>query len=83
MLTLPCLFVLEVSLYCSFGCNLIQSRDNFRSGQHRTVTFGRLPTEIGVMLNNRLPDELKKINDPNKYKAHLTQLMVEKLFYFV
>lgn len=93
LLTLPCLYILEVVLYCKFSCDLIQGRDvhqygtkgrdNFRNHQHRTSAFECLPSEVGVKLINRLPKEIKQINDPKKFKARLRNLLVSKVFYSV
>uniref|UniRef100_A0A1B6K603 Reverse transcriptase domain-containing protein n=1 Tax=Homalodisca liturata TaxID=320908 RepID=A0A1B6K603_9HEMI len=79
LLTLPCLYILEVALYCRFKCELVQGRDvhqygtrgrdNFRIQQHRTATFERLPSEVGVRFRNKLRDEIKNFNDPKKFKA--------------
>ncbi|KAG8317313.1 hypothetical protein J6590_029884 [Homalodisca vitripennis] len=93
LLTLPCLYILEVALYCRFKCELVQGRDvhqygtrgrdNFRIQQHRTATFERLPSEVGVRFINKLPDEIKNLNDPKKFKARLRNLLVSRVFYSV
>uniref|UniRef100_A0A1B6LVS9 Reverse transcriptase domain-containing protein n=1 Tax=Graphocephala atropunctata TaxID=36148 RepID=A0A1B6LVS9_9HEMI len=79
LLTLPCLYILEVTLYCRFKCELLQGRDvhqygtrgrdSFRIEQHRTTAFEHLPSQVGVRLINRLPEGIKQLNDPNKIKA--------------
>ncbi|KAG8242937.1 hypothetical protein J6590_055659 [Homalodisca vitripennis] len=71
LLTLPCYFILEVILYCRLKCELEPSRDvhqygtrgrdNFRLDQHRTTAYGRLPSQVGVRLINRLPDGITKM----------------------
>ncbi|KAG8270053.1 hypothetical protein J6590_093715 [Homalodisca vitripennis] len=78
LLTLPCLYILEVVLYFRSKCNLVQGgdvhqygtrgRDNFRVQQHRTATFERLPSEVGVKLINKLPEEIKQLNDQKNLK---------------
>ncbi|KAG8262471.1 hypothetical protein J6590_052116 [Homalodisca vitripennis] len=50
----------RVALYCRFKCELVQGRDvhkygtrgrdNFRIQQHRTATFERLPSEVGLAI---------------------------------
>ncbi|KAG8303330.1 hypothetical protein J6590_013601 [Homalodisca vitripennis] len=93
LLTLPCLYILEVALYCRFKCELVQGRDvrqygtrgrdNFRIQQHRTAMFERLPSEVGVRFINKLPDEIQNLNDPKKFKARLRNLLVSRVFYSV
>ncbi|KAG8252510.1 hypothetical protein J6590_055575 [Homalodisca vitripennis] len=62
---------LEVILYCRLKCELergrdvhqygTRGRDNFRLDQHRMTAYGRLPSQVGVRLINRLPEGIKKI----------------------
>ncbi|KAG8286085.1 hypothetical protein J6590_068040 [Homalodisca vitripennis] len=60
-----------------------RGRDNFRLDQHRTTAYGRLPSQVGVRLINRLPEGIKNINDPNQFKARLKHFLVSKAFYSV
>ncbi|KAG8264619.1 hypothetical protein J6590_008555 [Homalodisca vitripennis] len=71
-LTLSCLYILDVALYCRFKCEFVQGkdvyqygtrgRDNLRLHPHRTAAFKRLPSEVGVKLINKLPDEIRNLN---------------------
>jgi len=55
LLTLPCLYVLDVTLYCRFRCELVQGtdihhyntrgRDSYRTQQHRTTAFQNIPSQ--------------------------------------
>ena len=93
LLTLPCLYIHEVVLYCISRCNLVQGRevhnyetrgrDTFRVQQHRTVAFAKLPKQVDVRLVIGLPEELKHIQNFNHYKAQLKGLLVSKAFYSV
>jgi hypothetical protein len=93
LLTLPCLYILEVILYCKFKCNLVQGssihqyetrgRDSFRTEQHRLVVTHHLPQQVGVRLLNRLPDELKHIHSFIPLKNALKQLLISKSFYSI
>ncbi|KAG8321496.1 hypothetical protein J6590_045562 [Homalodisca vitripennis] len=38
-----------------------RGRGNFRIAQHRTAAFERLPSQVGVRVINRLPDNISMI----------------------
>ncbi|KAG8312239.1 hypothetical protein J6590_026685 [Homalodisca vitripennis] len=69
---LSCLYILDVALYCRFKCEFVRGRDvyqygtrgrdNLRLHPYRTAAFKRLPSEVGVKLINKLPDEIKNLN---------------------
>ncbi|KAG8297257.1 hypothetical protein J6590_038861 [Homalodisca vitripennis] len=62
LLTLSCVYILEVILYSRSKCALvlggdvhhhgIRARDNFRVQEHRTNAFRNLPSQVGVRLIN-------------------------------
>ncbi|KAG8264246.1 hypothetical protein J6590_014532 [Homalodisca vitripennis] len=91
LLTLPCLYILEVDLYCRLKCELIRGknfhqhgsrgRDNFRVEQHRTAAFKHLPSQVGVGLINRLPLGIKQLNETKKFKTRLKHFLMSKAFY--
>src|SRR5436190_9919802 len=93
LLTLPCLYILEVVLYCNSKCTLVQcnqihgyetrGRDNLRLQQHRTAAFANLPKQVGVRLINRLPEELKRVQNYNHFKTQLKSFLISKAFYSV
>jgi len=93
LLTLPCLYVLEVSLYCRFRCGLTQGRDihsyntrgrdTYRTQQHRTSAFEQTPSYAGAKFINMLPRSIKDTIEPKKFKARLKDLLVSKAFYSV
>ncbi|KAG8257149.1 hypothetical protein J6590_055536 [Homalodisca vitripennis] len=70
------------AFYCRFKYDLVQSRnvqqyrtrgrDDFLVLQHRMAKFERLPSEVGVKLTNRLPEEIKSLNGPKKFKTRTT-----------
>uniref|UniRef100_A0A1B6HTM5 Uncharacterized protein n=1 Tax=Homalodisca liturata TaxID=320908 RepID=A0A1B6HTM5_9HEMI len=92
-LTLPSLYILDVTLYCQFKCELVQGREvhqyetrgrnNFRTEQHRTAMFEHLPSQMGVKLINKLPGDLKRINEPKQFKSRLRHFLLSKAFYSV
>ncbi|KAG8253723.1 hypothetical protein J6590_098313 [Homalodisca vitripennis] len=57
-LTLPCLYILDVALYCRFRCELVRGRDvhrydtrggdSYRMQHHRTLASEQLPSQAGV-----------------------------------
>ncbi|KAG8261707.1 hypothetical protein J6590_067310 [Homalodisca vitripennis] len=91
LLTLPCLYILDVVLYCRLKCELIQGsdvyqyetrgRDNFRIVQHRTSAFEHLPSQVGVKLINKLPEGIKHLSDSKLFKSRLRHLLVSKALY--
>ena len=93
LLTLPCLYILEVVLFCKSKCTLVQGkeihnyetrgRNSFRLQQHRTAAFSNLPKQVGVKLINHLPEVLKNIQNFNQFKARLKHLLVSHVFYSV
>ncbi|KAG8256531.1 hypothetical protein J6590_066341 [Homalodisca vitripennis] len=92
-LTLPSLDILDVVLYCQFKCVSLRGidvhqygtrgRDNFRMAQHRTTVFELLPSQVGVRLINRLPEEIKRVNNHKQFKSRLKHFLVSKAFYSV
>ncbi|KAG8283080.1 hypothetical protein J6590_023609 [Homalodisca vitripennis] len=60
-----------------------RGRDNFRTEQHRTTAFGHLPSQVGVTIINRLPEEIKHLEEPKTFKSRLKRLLVLKAFYSV
>ncbi|KAG8303680.1 hypothetical protein J6590_002688 [Homalodisca vitripennis] len=91
LLILPCLYILEVALYCRLKCELVRGRDvhqygtrrrdNFRVEQHRTAAFEHLPSQGGVGLINRLPEGIKQLNETKKFKTRLKHFLMSKAFY--
>lgn len=92
-LTLPCLYILDVVMYCRFKCPLVQGRgihryetrgrDNLRTLQHRTSAFELLPSQVGVGLINGLPEGVKRIENQNQFKNRLKNFLVANVFYSV
>ncbi|KAG8258048.1 hypothetical protein J6590_036787 [Homalodisca vitripennis] len=92
-LTLLSLYILDVTMYCRFKCELVQGRDvhqfetrgrnNFRTKQHRTSMFEHLPSQMGVKLINTLPGDLKRINELQQFKSRLRHFLLSKAFYSV
>ncbi|KAG8245311.1 hypothetical protein J6590_005624 [Homalodisca vitripennis] len=80
----------HVALYCRFKCELVRGRDvhqygtrgrdNLRLYPHRTAAFKRLPSEVGVKLINKLPDEIKDLNEPTKFKSRLRHFLVSRVY---
>ncbi|KAG8312653.1 hypothetical protein J6590_018298 [Homalodisca vitripennis] len=60
-----------------------RGRDNLRLHPHRTAAFKRLPSEVGVKLINKFPDEIKNLTEPTKFKARLRHSLVSRVFYSV
>ncbi|KAG8270385.1 hypothetical protein J6590_099345 [Homalodisca vitripennis] len=90
LLTLLCLYILDVVLYCRLKCELTQGsdvhqyetrgRDNFRTVQYRTSAFEHVPSQVGVKLINKLPEGIKHLIDSKLFKSRLKHLLVSKAF---
>src|SRR5436190_6292053 len=93
LLTLPCMYILEVILYCKSRCTLEQGsqihnyetrgRCNYRLQKHRTTAFAKLPKQVGVRLINGLPEVLKNVPNLNQFKARIKHQLVSHAFYSV
>ena len=93
LLTLPCLYMLDVILYCRFHCDLVQgsdihnydtrSRNIYRTSQHRTTSFEQIPSQAGVRLINMLPRCIKDSPEPKKFKFKLKSFLISNVFYSV
>ncbi|KAG8246578.1 hypothetical protein J6590_081587 [Homalodisca vitripennis] len=71
-LTLPCLYILDVALYCRFRCELVRGRDvhrydtrggdSYRMQHHRTLASEQLPSQAGrttTLYIKAIPRDLK------------------------
>lgn len=93
LLTLPCLYMYEVIVYCKSKCDLVQgsnihhyetrSRDNYRSQPHRLTLTHHLPEQVGVRLINRLPDDIKQLTNFSLFKIRLKRFLVQNAYYSV
>ena len=93
ILTLPCLYILEVILYARFSCPIItgadvhehhtRGRSELRSGQQRLNVAQALPHNAGARFFNKLPGDMKNINDKNKFKIVLRAHLLNKAFYSI
>ncbi|KAG8290669.1 hypothetical protein J6590_078133 [Homalodisca vitripennis] len=93
LLTLPCLYILEVALYCRYKCDLThgsdvygyntRGRDNLRFQSHRTMAYEQLPSQVGIKVINRLPECIKELATKKRFKARLRDLLVSNKFYSV
>lgn len=93
LLTLPCLYILETTLQCMTKCHLTRGsdihtygtrgKDKYRTGQHRTAIYERLPSQAGASFINSLPDSMKNVPGPKALKARLKSFLIQKAFYSV
>ncbi len=88
LLTLPCLYILDVILYCQTNKVFIKSRithnyetrgkENLQNVHHRTTKFENLPMQVGIKLFNRLPNDLKQLDNPKHLKLELNTCLCAK-----
>ncbi|KAG8292061.1 hypothetical protein J6590_047963 [Homalodisca vitripennis] len=91
LLTLPCLYILEVALYCRYKCDFThgsdvhgyntRGRDNLRVQSHRTMAYEQLPSQVGVKVINRFQECIKELATKKRFKARLRDLLVSNAFY--
>lgn len=91
ILTLPCLYVYEVVVFCRTKCTLVQGRqvhqydtrgrDNIRGQNFRLNVSGKLPHHLGVKFINKLPDRVKNTENLNLFRTRLKQLLITEELY--
>ncbi|KAG8313243.1 hypothetical protein J6590_006803 [Homalodisca vitripennis] len=91
LLTVPCLYILETSMFFKSKCNLIRGsdihsyetrgRDNYRTGRHRTVVHERLPSQSGAQFVNKLPNFIKSAAMLKAFKTRLKSALLSEAFY--
>ncbi|KAG8251808.1 hypothetical protein J6590_071847 [Homalodisca vitripennis] len=89
LLTVPCLYILETTLFCMSKCALTRGQDihmyetrgraNYRTGRHRTVVWEHLPSEAVFL--NRLSNSIKDAPTPKALKTRLKRFLVTQAFY--
>ena len=93
-LTLPCIYIYEMLVYCVSKMKLTQGsdihgintrhRNVFRQNSHRLEVSSRLPAQAGVRMLNQLPDDVRRYVDfPKLFKTHLKRFLVQNAFYSV
>ncbi|KAG8253435.1 hypothetical protein J6590_033806 [Homalodisca vitripennis] len=91
-LTLPCLYIFDVIMYCRSKCSFgpwrdihrheTRGRDNYRA-QHHRLTFTQHLPQVDVRLINKLPKNIKNSNSKNQFKTRIKRLLVSRAFYSV
>ncbi|KAG8266104.1 hypothetical protein J6590_078811 [Homalodisca vitripennis] len=69
LLTLPCVYVLEVVMYC-WNMEVYRAGTSTRVQQHRTTAFAHLPSRVGVKVINKLPECIKQNKIQARSKCH-------------
>ncbi|KAG8242775.1 hypothetical protein J6590_086675 [Homalodisca vitripennis] len=92
-LTLPCLYIYYVIMYCKSKCTMVRGedihryetrgRDNYRAQHHRLTLTQYLPQQVGVRLINKLPESIKNSNNKSQFKTRIKRLLVSRAFYSV
>ncbi|KAG8312045.1 hypothetical protein J6590_029960 [Homalodisca vitripennis] len=90
-LTLPCLYIFDVIMYCKSKCTLVRGedihryetrgRDHYRAQHHRLTLTQHLPQQVGVRLINKLTESIKNSSNKKKFKTRVK--LVSSAFYFV
>lgn len=94
ILTVACLYILEMLLFVRDFPNMFQTNDNVHSintrssnklhlTHHRLKLMDNDPINMGVKLYNKLPDNLKNINSRTLFKHQIKSFLTDHCFYSV
>ena len=93
ILPFPCVYIYETIVFCRLKCDLVRGRDvhehntrgrdDPRIAQHRLKIHENLPSQAGVRLMSRLPDNIKSQNNTLSFKRNLKRYLEDHCFYTV
>jgi len=93
ILTLPSLYIYETAIFCFSKCQMIQGnnfhdyntrfKNMYRSASHRLQLYEQLPLQSGIKIINRLPDNIKNVQNLNLFKIYLKSFLLSHAYYSV
>lgn len=94
LLTLPCIYILEVLIYVKNNINLFVPNNynhnyNTREGNNLMIPLHNLskyeenPRYMGILLYNKLPHQFKNINNIQTFKKEVKTFLINNCFYSV
>jgi hypothetical protein len=94
ILTLPCIYIYRLIIYSFNNKNTQQTNADIHSHntrgkhqlaiqRHRLHLFNKKPSYMSGKLFNKLPNPIKCIDHPKKFKAELFRFLVKKAFYSI
>lgn len=94
ILTLPCIYIMEILLFVKLNYDRFMKNNHYhtyntRRGQdlclpiHTLAFFEKNAAYIGIQLFNKLPENIKYIENIHSFKKKVRMLLVKKVFYSV
>lgn len=94
LLTVPCIYILEILLFVKqnmdkFVTNNSYHSYNTRKGanlclpNHKLSIYEHNPTYLGIKLFNKLPENIKVLNNFRSFKSSVKQFLITNCFYSV
>lgn len=89
ILTVPCIYILEISLYIKsqsleYSNNTHNYNTRFRNNfsiQHRLAFFEKKPLYSGLKIFQKLPIAIRQVNAMCKFKSNLKRFLLQNAFY--
>jgi len=90
ILTLPSMFMLECATLAkkdrrtsSYDHNYNTRREQIPVAAHRTKLFEQMDLYIGSKLLNHVPEEIRNIENPTKFKHEFKKILTKKAYYTI
>ena len=90
LLTLPCIYILKAVVYVKTYLHLFpttihayatRNTNCLKTSAHNTALFEKSPQYDFVKLYNKLPGEIRSINDIKSFKARVKIILINEVFY--
>lgn len=94
ILTLPCIYIKEISLFFKLNARLLEhckfdhsyetrNRNDYFIPLHGTSAYEHSPIYSGIKIYNKLPQQIKEIKNYNTFKRKLNVFLINKCYYSV
>lgn len=94
LLTLPCIYILEILIYVKSNLNQFITNGDFHQYEtrhnhllsiptHNLSMYEKSPMYVGIKLYNKLNPEIRQINSLKLYKTRIYSMLLDNVFYSV